>query len=90
MMYRDVSNNIGRFTISMDMIEHHYDEVLMIMKDILVISAVAQYAEQIIEYKGVSKKYFDPVERGHQIPQYGFVFMKDGDNTVSIKCERIK
>jgi len=55
MMYRDVSNNLGKFVISMDMIEHHYDEVLMIMKDILVISAVAQYAEQVIEYKGVSK-----------------------------------
>jgi len=73
-----IHNNLhkGNFKVSIHLIESNPKSVMMIMSDIIIVRAECMYMEEIIQYQGISEKYFDEIELGELIPDYQFI-MKD-------------
>ncbi len=60
---------LGRFRISIDIIEQFPEDALKILKDIIPIRAEYMYDSHCIEYTALSKK-FEIVKDGLKCPMY--------------------
>ena len=83
----------GRFCVSYKIIRDNPNMVLLLMKDILVTRAESMYNDEVINYIGISEKYFNDVKLGDKIPKYRFVISENKVNPMpryNVQCETIE
>jgi len=76
---------IGRFSVSLKIINDKPSTILDIMRSIIVLRAEANLMTSKIDYVGISALYFDPVPFGEIAPEYEFI-VGDGDPV----CNKVK
>ena len=78
--------HLGRFDVSIQMIDEYPDTVRHVMKDIIVIKAECICHKDCIRYVGISEKLFGVVKIGHEIPKYQLI---TNENNKSVIANRL-
>ena len=74
-------NFVGQFVIDQNMFKRHFDDMMELFKDIVVIRCETQMVSQgqnLMFYTGISQKYFKPVHPGQPLPMYQIQKRLDG------------
>lgn len=77
-MNRD--RRIGRFSISMALIEVFASDAKRIMGQCVIVKAEQLYSSNAIEYVAISE-HFRELADNEMVPEYAWVFTSDGDMT---------
>jgi len=72
-MINALGRNVGKFRISMELLEDNYTDLLhTIFSNIIITRAECLYDWNAIEYIGHSKVWFQEVKEYCEIPEYTF------------------
>jgi len=84
-IYDNRMRHMGRFAIPREMVFHNLDEVMRLMKDMLVIRAEMMMMTDCVEYTAISPKYFRSLAEGEVAPGYDIVMNAEGE----FRCKEI-
>lgn len=62
--------HLGKFSIPTKYIHHHFDDILHLMRDMVIVKAEYGWDIKSIEYLAVSPKYFDAIPMNESAPWY--------------------
>jgi len=84
----DFQHRKGWFLVSKELLDMATVDLLQFMGNFLIIRAEFMYNVDAMEYTAISR-FFDPIERGHKLPQYTFNIMKRMDGLLKISVVRV-
>jgi len=85
------NRNLGRFTIPMDMVEDHPEEVADIFRKLRIVPTRCELMQHSLkfEYYAIGEQ-FEEVKKGMMIPEYEILVTKDVDEKIkSVRAEKI-